>query len=223
MSPATSIPPSRRQVLRLGTGTAVLALPALLGACRDGTNGAQQATTTTGPAPEAALDGDELLAELRLLRTTASIELLMVDTYDRLLRRSRPDLGRLLRELLGRFGEHHREHADALREATIAGGGEPYDEANAVLQDRLVDPGFAAATSRPAVLDLVRDLEELAAAHDVGVVGSLRSPELRTTILAIGGAEARHVAALDGILASRVAPDAFLATTTAPSDDAAVD
>lgn len=206
----------RRTVLRAGAGALAVGVPSLLVACSSG--GDTPAGGNAPPAP--ATVGD---ADLAVLRTATSIELLLVEAYDRIAGRRSPDLGAPTRALFARFADHHREHAGALRSAAVAAGGDAHDEANEALRARLLVPGLGAATTRVSVLAFARDLEQFAAAADVRHVGALVAPELRRIVLAVGGAEARHVAAVRGLLAVMPAPAAFIDTALALPDDYSLD
>lgn len=214
--PASRPHPGRRSVLRAGAGALVVGIPGLLVAC----SGSGDAPDDADGPPSPATVGD---ADLALLRTATSIELLLVEAYERLADRSRPDLGGPTRELFARFTDHHGDHAEALRAATVAAGGVAPDGANEVLRARLLVPGLAAATTRVSVLAFARDLEQFAAAANVRHVRALVAPEVRRTMLAVGGAEARHVAAVRGLLAVMPAPDSFVDTVAALPDDYALD
>lgn len=206
----------RRRVLGVGAGALVVGLPGLLVACSGGGDD-ETADDDAGDAPPASD------ADVAMLRTATSIELLLVEAYDRITGRRRPDLGAPTRELFARFADHHGGHAASLGLATVAAGGVAYDAVNDVVRERLLEPGLAAATTRVTVLALARDLEQFATAVDVHHTRALVAPELRHTMLAIGGAEARHATAIRGLLAAVPAPDAFVETAAALPDDYQVD
>jgi hypothetical protein len=203
-------------VLRAGAVALAVGSPGLLVACSGGNDTPEGGD---GP-PSPATVGD---ADLAVLRTVTSIELLLVEAYDRIADRRRPDLGAPTRALFDRFADHHRDHAESLRAAAVAAGGVAHDAPNDALRDRLLAPGLEAATSRVSVLSFARGLEQFAAAADVHHVSALVAPELRRTVLAVGGAEARHVAAVRGLLGAVLAPDAFVDTALALPDDYALD
>lgn len=201
----------------LRAGALAVAVPGLLVACRSGDEaGPDDSRVPADPATVGA-------ADLTILRTATSIELLLVEAYDRIADRRRPDLGSPTRELFARFADHHGEHAESLRAAAAGAGGVAHDDANEALRARLLVPGLDAATTRVSVLAFARDLEQFAAAVDVRHVRALVAPELRRTVLAVGGAEARHVAAVRGLLAVIPAPDAFVDSALALPDDYSLD
>jgi rubrerythrin len=196
--------PSRRQLFKFG-GAAIIGA-AVLAACGsdDDDNGAGAptspsttgATPTTGaPAttqpPDTTTPGGS--QDLVLARTAASLEKLAVDTYGA--------AGALLttqaiKDAATMFAEHHQLHLDALNGAITGAGGQAVTTMNQADYDALVRPAVAAATTEMDAVNLALQLEEAAAQTYVFAGGALSTPELRSTIMTIGGVEARHAAVL---------------------------
>jgi rubrerythrin len=190
----------RRGFLALG-GAAFGA--AVLSACSDdddgGDGGTADTTTTT-----AASDGEDTLSDLDLVSTAASLELAAVDAYQRAI-----DTGLVttaaISEAALMFQSHHEQHLDALNTAIKEAKGEEVDHANEAILARLVEPALGSAQTEADIVDLAVGLEDAAAGTYVYAAGELTTAALRSTIMTIGGIEARHAAVIR-LLAQSVAP-----------------
>lgn len=181
--------PGRRQLFKIGGATIIGA--AVLAACgSDNKTGAAggDATTTTGAGGEANMD-------LPLARTAASLEKLAVDTYQVGI-----TSGLVTTAAIGDaaklFQQHHQAHLDALNGAIKDAGGNPVTEQNQAVFKALVEPAVGAAKSEADIVKLALDLELAAAQTYAFAGGTLSTPALRSTIMTIGGIEARHAAVL---------------------------
>ena len=182
--------PGRRQLFKIGGATIMGA--AVLAACGsdddDGTDAADATTTSGGGSTDASMD-------LPLARTAASLEKLAVDTYQVGI-----DSGLVTTAAIGEaamlFQAHHQEHLDALNGAISSAGGEEVTEQNQAVFDALVAPAVAAAAAEADIVKLAFDLESAAAQTYAFAGGALSAPSLRSTIMTIGGIEARHAAVL---------------------------
>lgn len=201
-TPLLSGPTSRRDLFRIGGMT--LALGAIVAAC-----GGQEedVARTGGTLAEEPTEFDPIraLSPATLLRTSASIEQLMADSYQRVL-----DEGWLTEERLTSsfelFRDHHAEKVSLLADATREVDGEPYEEANAYLQATVVDPAVLAVTdalaeedaelARTAVLDMAYTLENLALQTYVRATPALPTTELRHDVMSIAAGGARHIAVI---------------------------
>jgi hypothetical protein len=204
--------PGRRQVLTLGGATLLGA--AVFAACGSDsettagdtgdptTSTTERAPVTTEPDPEEAARLD-----LVLLRTAASLENLAVAVYGVALGTS--SVAELPVEIsfdpavanaAELFQSHHEAHADALNAALEDLGEQAYTEPNKYIFDNAVTPQISSLTNEEAVIRYARDLENIAAGTYAHAAGQLSSPELRQTIMSIGGVEARHAAALSMVL-----------------------
>jgi Ferritin-like domain len=204
--------PNRRDLFKLG-GASILGV-ALLAACGSdsadapaatnsasttpGTTGDTTPATTAAPAPvdttapptTAANSGD---MDLVLARTAASLEKLAVDTYGA--------AGGLITTpavlaAATMFAGHHQMHLDALNAVITGAGGTAITEMNQAVYDALVKPAIDAAKTETDAVMLALALEEAAAQTYCFAGGALSTPGLRSTIMTIGGVEARHAAVL---------------------------
>jgi hypothetical protein len=182
--------PGRRHFFKVGGATLLGA--AVLAACgtdddEAGASGDGDTTTTAGSA-----DGT---MDLALARTAASLEKLAVDTYQvgidsgLVTTMAIADAARL-------FQQHHQAHLDALNGAIGDAGGEQVTTQNEAVFKALVEPAVGAAKAEADIVKLAFDLESAAAQTYAFAGGALSVPALRSTIMTIGGIEARHAAVL---------------------------
>ncbi|HEX3087811.1 MAG TPA: ferritin-like domain-containing protein [Ilumatobacteraceae bacterium] len=206
--------PNRRDLFKFGgatiLGVAVLAAcgsdsadaPAVTNAAGT-TPGSTAAPTTTpttvaatspvatdAPTTTAANSGE---MDLVLARTAASLEKLAVDTYGA--------AGGLITtpavlSAATMFAGHHQMHLDALNGVITGAGGTAITQMNQAVYDALVKPALDAAKTETDAVMLALALEEAAAQTYVFAGGALSTPALRSTIMTIGGVEARHAAVL---------------------------
>ena len=180
--------PGRRQLFKIGGATIMGA--AVLAACGSDDDDASGSTATTG----AGGSGDDNM-DVALARTAASLEKLAVDVYQVGI-----DSGLVTTAAIGQaamlFQEHHQAHLDALNGAIKGAGGEEVTEQNQAVFDALVAPAVAAAKAEADIVKLALDLELAAAQTYAFAGGALSAPSLRSTIMTIGGIEARHAAVL---------------------------
>ena len=154
------------------------------------TTGATQPAGTAGPTTTAANSGN---LDLTLARTAASLEKLAVDTYGA--------AGALITTpavlaAATMFAGHHQMHLDALNGVITGAGGKAITEKNQAVYDALVKPAITAAKTEADAVMLALALEEAAAQTYVFAGGNLSTAALRSTIMTIGGVEARHAAVL---------------------------
>ena len=199
--------PNRRDLFKLG-GVSILGV-ALLAACGSDSADAPAATNaagttagsvgapTTAPstpaasAPTTAANSGDL--DLTLARTAASLEKLAVDTYGA--------AGALISTpavlaAATMFAGHHQMHLDALNGVITGAGGTAITQMNQAVYDALVKPAITAAKTETDAVMLALALEEAAAQTYVFAGGTLSTSALRSTIMTIGGVEARHAAVL---------------------------
>src|SRR4051794_4691148 len=203
--------PNRRQLFKIG-GASILGA-ALLGACGSdaadapaATSGSTAAAPTTGPvnsapvssapansAPATTPAANSAEMDLVLARTAASLEKLAVDTYG-----TAAGLVTTPAVLAAAtmFAGHHQMHLDALNGVLTGAGAKPVTEMNMAVYNALVKPAVDAAKTETDAVMLALTLEEAAAQTYVYAGGALSTPGLRSTIMTIGGVEARHAAVL---------------------------
>ena len=196
--------PGRRQLFRVGGATILGA--AVLAACGDDDDAG---TAETGSAPTTtAGGGTEPNLDLTLAKTAVSIEQLAVAAYTTAL-----DAGvltdRAVADAAATFRDHHVAHADALNGVVTGAGQSAVTEPNAVLFDALVRPVLDAGPTQQSIVMLAYDLETAAVQAYAFAGVNLSTPELRSTIMTIGGVEARHAAILKVVAQGAAAPDVF--------------
>ena len=143
-------------------------------------------TATTGAAGSAAMD-------LVLAKTAASLEKLAVDVYGT----AAPlitSAGALAAAKM--FAGHHQMHLDALNGVITGAGGTAVTVMNQAVFDAIVKPALDKAKTETDALMIALTLEEAAAQTYAFAGGALSTPALRSTIMTIGGVEARHAAVL---------------------------
>lgn len=224
--------PDRRQFLRIG-GLAV-AGSAILVACGSdaddsasstsstaaettSTTAGAESTTTTTPT-----DGAEM--DLTLLRTASSIEILAINAYQAAVE-SGLVTDQAVADAALLFQSQHEDHNAALQAQTEQLGGEPYTEPNPYLQENVVGPALEAVTDQLSVVQLALELENAAAQTYALAGGILSTPELRQTIMSIGGVEARHASVLYGVIDGAGTPQVpvpFMATEGAAPEESFV-
>jgi hypothetical protein len=197
--------PSRRNFFRLGGATILGA--AVLAACGSdddtasttpGTNAPAGTTPPTTPDTSPATmppttEAGEVNMDMTLAKTAASLEKLAIDVYGQ--------AGGLLTTpaviaAATMFADHHQMHLDALNGVITGASEKAITERNQAVFDALVAPALASAASEADAVNLALALEEAAAQTYAFAGGALSTPALRSTIMTIGGIEARHAAVL---------------------------
>ncbi|MDP1820631.1 MAG: ferritin-like domain-containing protein [Acidimicrobiales bacterium] len=194
--------PGRRQLFKVGGVTLMGA--AVLAACGDdddAASGSGDDSTDDAPEPDNSMD-------LPLARTAASLEKLAVDTYT-----TAAGSGLVTTAAIGDaamlFLEHHQAHLDALNGAIRDAGGTEVTEQNDAVFKALVEPAISAAKKEADVVQLALDLELAAAQTYAFAGGQLSVPALRSTIMTIGGIEARHAVVLQMAAQAKSPLDVF--------------
>jgi hypothetical protein len=193
--------PGRRDLFKMG-GAAILGA-AVLAACGSDKSDSKTTTPTTaaattppttaaGTTPMTTAAGGASM-DLVLAKTAASLEKLAVDTYGA--------AGGLLttaavKDAATMFAGHHQMHLDALNAVITGAGSTAVTEMNAAVYAALVKPAIDAAKTETDAVNLALKLEEAAAQTYVFAAGNLSTTALRSTIMTIGGVEARHAAVL---------------------------
>jgi hypothetical protein len=219
--------PSRRQLLKLGGLT--IASTALLAACVEPASTDQIAVTgTLIPVPTTVEPADPGSAEVdaTLVLTALSIELLAVETYQAVLDNNWLEAP-LLIEVAKYFQGQHQDHAGALsQQARRLGQNPDAVVANPFLVTEVITPatdeikaGGGAEVVQTLSLTLAKELEVTAAQTYTKAGGILTTPELRQTIMSIGGIEARHCSVLSVVLGEQPVPFALEPTVSAAPKD----
>jgi hypothetical protein len=212
--------PHRRQFLRIG-GVTVLGAAVLAACGKDEPQGAGETGVTTASTSSTTAppnEGDSHKMDIVLVRTSASLENLAVAVYGVVLGDSDTKLPVDIHfdpsvvSAATLFREHHRAHADALNAVLRDEGEDPYTKPNEVIFTSVVEPELENLTDQTRVVDFARDLENIAAGTYAYSVGILSKPELRQTLIGIGGVESRHASVLAMVLdptAATAVPDSF--------------
>jgi rubrerythrin len=205
--------PSRRQLFKFG-GAAIIGA-AVLAACGDDNDDSKSTTTVAGGsattaggattmapstmapattmAPTTTAKGGGAAQDVVLARTAASLEKLAVDTYGAA---AALLTTKAIKDAATMFADHHQMHLDALNGVITGAGGKAVTAMNQAVYDALVKPAVDAAKTETDAVNLAVKLEEAAAQTYVFAGGALSTPALRSTIMTIGGVEARHAAVL---------------------------
>lgn len=185
-------PVGRRRFLQLG-GLSV-ATAAVLAAC--GGQGEQGQVPIAGTGPTTTKAPDRVVNDATYLRTSASLEHSLIDAYTKMLA-----LGTLPAELADAcktFKDQHAEHAELFERLTTATGEKVSQDPNIAVQAAVVVPALALAAkdgNKPEdLLSLAIGLETLAAETYQQFTPLLSVPKLRSSIMSVGGIEARHAA-----------------------------
>lgn len=207
-------PDGRRQFLRLGGGGVLAA--AVLAACgsdevtppsETGVTEPQPVETTLAP-PRATTPEEGATQDSVVTRTHRSLELAAVQIYSVLLDDDEAlaqvsALQRLREEItydegtegmLTLLRNRHRTHAEALVGLIETAGGEPIATANRGILDGLLGAQIGDLTTQRAVLQFAGSIETLAAATYAWGAGTLSTPQLRQSLMAIGAVAARQAA-----------------------------
>jgi hypothetical protein len=199
--------PNRRQFLRIGGVT--IAGAALIAACGDDSTTPASTGTTAAPgttmAPSTTGGGS---MDLTLAKTAASLEALAIAAYDTAI-----GSGLVKTAAIGDaaklFQSHHKAHLDALNALIEQNGAKAVTEPNAAVKTAIVDPAVAAAKAEADIVALAFTLEDAAAQTYVFAATQLSAPELRSTIMTIGGVEARHRAILAFVAQKKTPAEIF--------------
>jgi hypothetical protein len=167
---------------------------------------------TTSDLPQVVVDDGVRL------RTTTSIEYMIIDVYGTITKSGVLDVAD--QQLVDRLVADHKVAAARTVELTKSVGAEPYECANAWYMDRVVPPIFQhingdKSQDIPPSDDPARDMmatvnafESMAGAMYQNFVETLTTPDLRAEVMQLGATSARH-AAVSAIHASG-APAAYV-------------
>ena len=212
--------PGRRDLFKMGgftiLGAAVLAACGSDSSSTPATNAAttvgappetQPAATDPAPAPTDApkatdapttdapktTDAAQPNQDIVLAKTAASLEKLAVDAYGTAAGLIKTPA---VLDAAKMFAGHHQMHLDALNGVITGAGETAITEMNHAVFDAIVAPALETAKTEADAVMLALALEEAAAQTYVFAGGALSTAALRSTIMTIGGIEARHAAVL---------------------------
>ncbi len=183
----------RRRFLQWGT--AAMVGTAVLGACTgDNSSNARpgQPPTTATPASSSGAGP----TDLTLAKTAASLEAMLIDAYQGLTA-SRIVTSSALLTYTNLFLDHHTQHLAALNGIiTTTAGQTAVTEPNEIMENQIVRPALDAAQTQDDFAHLFFTLEDAIAQTYVYASTAMSRPELRSSMMSIGGIEARHRALL---------------------------
>jgi hypothetical protein len=183
----------RRRFLQMGT--AAIVGTAVLGACTSDNNGSPRPglpPTTTSPVSSSGAAP----TDLTLAKTAASLEAMLMEAYKRLME-SRIVTSSALLTYTNLFFDHHTQHLAALNGIiTTTSGQAAVSQPNPVMENQIVHPALDAAQTQDDFAHLFFTLEDAIAQTYVYAGTAMSRPELRSSMMTIGGIEARHRALL---------------------------
>jgi hypothetical protein len=185
--------PSRRSFLKIG-GMTVLG-GAVLAACSSDSKTASTGSSSASSTGASSSSSGSGTQDASLAKTAASLEALAVAVYDTGIKSGLVTTA-AIGDAAKLFQSHHQAHLDAINSGT----GVNYTTPNAAVKAALVDPAVSAAKTETDIVKLAYALENAAAQTYVFAASALSTPALRSTIMTIGGVEARHKAVLGGVL-----------------------
>jgi Ferritin-like domain len=193
---------TRQRFLHIG-GT--VSMGAVLAACI-GNGGSKGSRDSSGGARGRRVD-------VTITRTLSSVEAVAVVVYTTGL-----DSGLFttaaVADLAALFRAHHREHGALFRSTTDDLGGVPFSDPNPVVMAQL-QPALASLRDEAGVIALVFDVETILAETYQATMGTFADKSFNVAAMSVGGAEARHAAALAPVLGRSPAPTAFQTTERA--------
>ena len=117
------------------------------------------------------------------------------------------------------FMQHHQAHLAALNGIITTTNGEPAVEApNEVMESQIVRPALTAANTQDDLAHLFFTLEDAIAQTYVYAATSTTRADLRSTMMSIGGIEARHRALL-GVSVEHLSLDDLFPSAFARADN----
>jgi len=187
---------TRRRFLQIG-GT--LSASALLAACIGGGSTKRSRDSSGGARGRQA--------DATIVRTLSSVETAAVVVYTRVI-----DAGLLSTPVPSELGElfrsHHQEHAELFRRTTADLGGRPFTDPNAVVMQQL-GPRLDTLGDEATALRVVFDVETILADTYQATMGTFADKSFNVAAMSVGGAEARHAAAIAPSIGLSPAPQAL--------------
>jgi Ferritin-like domain/TAT (twin-arginine translocation) pathway signal sequence len=193
---------TRRRFLQVG---GAVTFGAALTACL-GDGGSESSREDTGGVAGRRTD-------VTITRTLSSVEEVAVVVYETGLRSGLLTTAALT-DLADLFQSHHREHAALFRGATEDLRGAPFTEPNTVVLQQL-QPQLDALRDEAGFARLALDVETILAQTYQETMGAFGDKSFNVAAMSVGGAEARHTAALAQVLQQPAAPNAFQTTERA--------
>jgi Ferritin-like domain len=193
---------TRRRFLQIG-GT--VSMGAVLAACIGGDDTKGSRDSSGGRRGRRA--------DVIITRTLSSVEAAAVVVYTSGLD-SRLLTTPAVADLAELFRSHHREHAALFQSTTEDLGGVPFTDPNPVVMAQL-QPALDGVRDEASVIALSFDVETILAETYQATMGTFADKSFNVAAMSVGGAEARHAAALAPVLGRAPAPAAFQPTERA--------
>jgi Ferritin-like domain len=193
---------TRRRFLQIG-GT--LSMGAVLAACIGG--------GSSKSSPDSSGGAGGRRADATITRTFSSVEAVAVVVYTTAL-----DSGLLtnpaVTDLAKLFHSHHQEHTALFASTTRDLGGAPVTDPNPIVMQQ-VQPVLESLRDETTAVNLALDVETILADTYQMTMGSFADKSFNVAAMSVGGAEARHAAALAQAIGVPPVPQAFETTERA--------
>jgi hypothetical protein len=193
---------TRRRFLQIG-GT--LSMGAVLAACVGG--------GSSKSSPDSSGGAGGRRADATITRTFSSVEAVAVVVYTTAL-----DSGLLttpaVTDLAKLFRSHHQEHTALFAGTTRDLGGAPFTDPNPIMMQQ-VQPALESLRDETTAVNLALDVETILADTYQTTMGSFADKSFNVAAMSVGGAEARHAAALAQAIGVPPVPQAFETTERA--------
>ena len=190
---------TRRRFLQIG-GT--LSMGAVLAACIGG--------GSSKSSPDSSGGAGGRRADATITRTFSSVEAVAVVVYTTAL-----DSGLLtnpaVTDLAKLFRSHHQEHTALFVGTTRDLGGAPVTDPNPIVMQQ-VQPVLESLRDETTAVNLALDVETILADTYQMTMGSFADKSFNVAAMSVGGAEARHAAALAQAIGVPPVPQAFETT-----------
>jgi rubrerythrin len=192
---------NRRKFLTIGGVT--VASAAIFAACGSTSSKAQTTPPTSGSSGGSATTpttASGKAADITILRTASSLEVLAVDTYAKAIKSGLVHSSAVAAAAKD-FMNQHAQHAAAFEAATTKAGGQPFKKPNPVVLAKVIMPALAKVKNQKDVVALAYALETAAAATYVSTIGHFSDKTYNAATAAIAGVESRHITVLASVLA----------------------
>jgi Ferritin-like domain len=193
---------TRRRFLQIG-GT--ISMGAVLAACIGG--------GSTKRSPDSSGGAGGRKADATILRTLSSVEAVAVVAYTTTLTSGLLTTPAVA-DLADTFRSHHRKHAALFEGTTQDLGAAPFTDPNPIVMQQ-VQLSLDGLRDEAAAVGLAFDVETILADTYQATMGTFADKSFNVAAMSVGGAEARHAAALAQALGMQPAPQAFEATERA--------
>jgi Ferritin-like domain len=193
---------TRRRFLQIG-GT--LSMGAVLAACIGG--------DSSKSSPDSSGGAGGRRADATITRTFSSVEAVAVVVYTTALD-SKLLTTPAVTDLAKLFRSHHQEHTALFVRTTRDLGAPPFTDPNPIVMQQ-VQPVLDGLRDETTAVNLALDVETILADTYQATMGSFADKSFNVGSMSVGGAEARHAAALAQAIGVPPVPQAFETTDRA--------